>query len=383
MRATGACGGGSLHTIHVANWKQIQGQIRRARTGPDAASKLMALYERTRDAMVAYELGVAQEKAGQHAEAIGWYSIAYERFRRADWRSRAGEALTRLGAPLPEGGAETATPGAPPGGGGEDISAGAGPMENLDQPQEAQGSLELAEDSAAPAPQAESQGIGAATAGKRRRRGRRGGRGRRRGAGAGEPGVAASSPLTSHERAAPAGDRHGEVRVMRPPRVEADELPPQMTSEPAERVSEAPQAPAEAARPRAGDPGFSSRTAQLDAQLRRLFSAPQYRLDETEHAPAGPGVLMLSESDQSTHYYLEACRTLRIALGQIGKSERGRSGGSPVRERMAEHLGISETKVSKYLKDHCTVRWLQLDEGASHLAHFAIAVLKPVLNDGD
>jgi len=33
------------------------------------------------------------------------------------------------------------------------------------------------------------------------------------------------------------------------------------------------------------------------------------------------------------------------------------------------------------LKDHCAVRWLQLDEGASLLAHFGIAVLRPALND--
>ena len=27
------------------------------------------------------------------------------------------------------------------------------------------------------------------------------------------------------------------------------------------------------------------------------------------------------------------------------------------------------------------IGWLQLDEGASHLAHFAIAILRPALND--
>jgi predicted transcriptional regulator len=51
-----------------------------------------------------------------------------------------------------------------------------------------------------------------------------------------------------------------------------------------------------------------------------------------------------------------------------------------VRSRLAEHLGISDAKVSQYLKQHCLVRWLQLDEEAPHLAHFAIAVLKPPLN---
>jgi len=48
---------------------------------------------------------------------------------------------------------------------------------------------------------------------------------------------------------------------------------------------------------------------------------------------------------------------------------------------MAENLGIAESRVSKYLKDHCSVRWLQLDEGARELAHFAISVLRPAVNE--
>jgi hypothetical protein len=32
------------------------------------------------------------------------------------------------------------------------------------------------------------------------------------------------------------------------------------------------------------------------------------------------------------------------------------------------------------LKDHCVVRWIQLDDDAPHLAHFAIGVLRTPLN---
>ena len=49
--------------------------------------------------------------------------------------------------------------------------------------------------------------------------------------------------------------------------------------------------------------------------------------------------------------------------------------------QLAEHLGIPETRVAKYLSDHCVVRWLQMDEGAAHFAHFLIAVLHPALNE--
>jgi len=44
-------------------------------------------------------------------------------------------------------------------------------------------------------------------------------------------------------------------------------------------------------------------------------------------------------------------------------------------------IGIPETRVTKYLSEHCVVRWLQLDEGSAYFCHFAIAVLRPNLNE--
>lgn len=128
---------------------------------------------------------------------------------------------------------------------------------------------------------------------------------------------------------------------------------------------------------------MASRLAHLESQLRRLIASPLHRLDEADQAPAGPGVFVVSDSDQTTYYYIEDCQTLRIGIANLLRAERGggRRGGESLRTRFAEHLGISESRVSKYLKEHCAVRWLQLDEGAAALAHFAIAVLRPVLND--
>jgi hypothetical protein len=122
--------------------------------------------------------------------------------------------------------------------------------------------------------------------------------------------------------------------------------------------------------------------------LRRLVASPLHDLDEATEAPAGPGVFLLSDSDLITSYYVEACRTLRIGIGNLvrggrsGKSSRGGHGytESPLKAKLAEHLGISEAKVGQYLKDHCVVRWIQLDEDAPHLAHFAIGVLRTPLN---
>ncbi len=82
----------------MADWRQIQARIRKAKNAADAHAKLTELYQRTRDAMVAWELGVIEEKAGQIEEAVKWYKTAVERFRRADWKKKAEDALTRLGA---------------------------------------------------------------------------------------------------------------------------------------------------------------------------------------------------------------------------------------------------------------------------------------------
>src|SRR6266478_483143 len=85
----------------MADWKQITARIRRARTGKDPAGQLSNLYQKTRDAMVAFELAKFFETAGQSGEAAKWYSTAAERFRRADWRSKAQEAAARLGGQAP------------------------------------------------------------------------------------------------------------------------------------------------------------------------------------------------------------------------------------------------------------------------------------------
>jgi hypothetical protein len=121
-------------------------------------------------------------------------------------------------------------------------------------------------------------------------------------------------------------------------------------------------------------------------QVRRLLACPPHKVNEADVAPAGPGVLVLSDSDLTTHYFISACDTLRIEIGRLTRSDRsGRSRGRDqqpsLRSRLAEHLEINESQVAKYLETHCVVRWLQLDEGAARVAHFAIAVLEPILNE--
>jgi len=115
-------------------------------------------------------------------------------------------------------------------------------------------------------------------------------------------------------------------------------------------------------------------------QLRRLLTCTPAKIDHAEHAPVGPGVFVLTDDDMTTYYHVEACDTLRIAIGNLARSGSTRRGNPNLKPLIGDLLGISEARVTKYLAEHCVVRWLQLDEGSPQFAHFAIAVLRPTLN---
>ena len=375
----------------VADWRQIQARIRKAKTAADPLAKLSELYLRTHDAMVAWELGTIYEKNGHTEEAVKWYKTAWERFRRADWKKKAEEALTRMGAELPAASAkptaEEHAPAVPPDAHHEEDSSAAPVHEAASAAgTETSESLALGEVSGteshstrAPAPPSD------ALRGKRRR-GRRGGRGRHRRGEAAPAGL----PPRSYAEAAPA-----EAPVYRQTSFASSERPaetfaPRESSRPAPMPDEPPMLPSERAAHGHRDPGLASRMAQLESMLRRLVAAPLHKLDAVDEAPAGPGVFLLSDSDQTGYYYVEACQTLRVGLGNLVRGgTRGNRAGSrggrsisdaDLKSKLAEHLEISESKVSQYLKDHCVVRWIQLDDEAPHLAHFAIGVLRTPLN---
>jgi hypothetical protein len=370
----------------MADWRQIQARIRKAKNSPEAVSKLSELFQRTRDGMVAWELGAIEEKADHKQEAGKWYILAAQRFRRADWKKKCEDALIRLGLPLPQSGApeptrvsaqsadttaETAvTEGeeTPPA-----LALGEIPEEKSEMPQEVSYS-----------PQSMEPGQ------RKRRRGRRGGRGRRRKGVANAPGLPTQAfadhptlglpPISPSEAPlSPLVERRATDRVeIEPPSPER--------LRPIRVESPAPQLPSERTAHGRSDPAVASRMAHLESLLRRLLSSPLRRLDAAEEAPAGPGVFLLSDSDQTTSYYVEACQTLRVGIGNLvrgGKGGRGVGQGASepsLKSKLADHLEINETRVGQYLKDHCVIRWIQLDDDASLLAHFAIAVLRTPLN---
>jgi hypothetical protein len=379
--------------VVMANWKQIQARIRKARIAPDPVAKLSELYAKTRDAMVAFEAATAAEKLTRGEEAIHWYTTASQRFRRSEWKQRANEALVRLGAPVPaeeSAGARTAEPSSHP--------PVQDPGENYASPaaegQPAIHALPVTADSSAaevneqgnafpaeaqPAQEAAHAVEKASQGGAGRRRGRRGGRGRNnRGA------AASSSPAPSQQR----GTRGLPSHLMH--EAPAASLPAEPSPEPAPQPLEAsapavaPASQFERLASRSGDPAFASRLGKLESILRRLMASAAHTLDQADEAPAGPGVFLLSDSDLATAYYIESCQTLRVALGNLQRKDRGQRGhglsGSELRQRLAEHLGVNETKAAQYLTKHCVVRWIQLDDEAPHVAHFAIAVLKSPLN---
>src|ERR1700691_5486407 len=380
----------------MADWRQIQARIRKAKNSPDAHAKLSELYQRTHDGMVAWELALIQEKAEIADEAVKWYTVAAEKFRRAEWKKKAEEALTRLGAALPAGSA---------------ISMDAGV--NTEEPLNTISDTSDEEQAAAPlAPgeirESDDEGLSSESPAKisaasesddpAKKKRRRGGRGRRRKGAGTAPGLPSqafaetsvpSSVVPTRQQAPRAPAPRTPVQERAPAAYEPAVIP----HEPPERLRAehaAPMLPSErTAHGRAGDPALASRMSHLESMLRRLVASPLHRLD-TEDAPAGPGVFLLSDSDQITSYYVEACQTLRVGVGNLVRGTRGSgakttrgsrpSFDSGLKSKLAEHLGITEAKVSQYLKDHCVVRWIQMDDDAPHLAHFAIGVLRTPLN---
>ncbi len=401
----------------MADWRQIQARIRKAKLSADPIPALTRIYDRTRDGMAAFELATVHENAGRMEEAVGWYAKAWQRFRRADWKQKSLEAIDRLGGTQPQ----EATPAfAAEAGEGVAASASAGfgrdaftsTTEMLRDEGDAQavsaegsGVSQTEEAEAIPMEAADaSAGATQAAVGSIKRRSRRGRRGGRRHRRKREQQMDGQQTQNQTQQAPPVEPLESGVAsvVEVPPRPEEHERGRARTDErerrrelerphrppaasPSKRREIEPAEPAGvrvgsewAAQARAVDPGLASRMAKLEAKLRRLMASPVYGMNEIEEAPAGPGVFVLSDSDHTTYYYVEACRTLRIALTNIG---RARTMEGSLKSKFAEHLGISESQVGKYIKEHCVARWLQLDEDSSRLAHFAIAVLGPVLND--
>lgn len=359
---------------NMADWKQITARIRRARGSKDPAGQLTLLYEKTGDAMVAFELGRHFEVVRDPAQALQWYQSAYSRFRRGDWKTKSSEAIIRLGGELPVGHAPKAAADSP----APSVDSSVTPITTAPEPalpfeQNAEifeSQLSIGSEN----PPSSATATDAASADKkRRRRGRRGGRNRNKAATSpAHPAASVAHPAREHHAPRHAAAESAEVA---PPRSVDSRSIPRVP------VEQLPEFSAPGVKGRFGDPGLSSRLSLLEMQLRRLLTCPPAKLDQAELAPVGPGVFVLTDDDMTTYYHVEACDTLRIAVGTLSRTGSTRRGNPSLKPLLAEHLGVSEARVSKYLADHCIVRWLQLDEGAPQFAHFAIAVLRPILNE--
>jgi hypothetical protein len=354
----------------MADWKQITARIRRAKGSKDPAGQLCNLFQKTRDAMVAFELARHLETASLSEEAVKWYAISWQRFRRGDWKTKAQDAVTRLGGALPAEGEILPVPEVPRLEAQESPPLSAA-SESVPEAEDSPDSQTAVEQSAGNSSEFhESASSGASASAKRtRRRGRRGGRNRRKTAAVTETPASSAAP---HPHAKPA-TTHDEIS---PPRIVDSRSIPRIPVEPAPDSASGGMV---GVKGRFGDPGLSSRISLLEMQFRRLLTCPSAKLDQADRAPAGPGVFVLTDEEMTTYYYVEACDTLRIAIANISRGGNRRSGIS-IKPLLADHLGIPEARVGKYLTEHCVVRWLQLDEGAEYFAHFVIAILRPILN---
>lgn len=339
----------------MADWKQITARIRRARTGKDPAGQLTNLFSKTRDAMVAFELARYFETSGNTADAGRWYLTAAERFRRADWKTKAQESAARLGATEP---AEVPAPTSSSKPAEQPSAKETETAEELTAAANETAAVEIAEHAEPPAPATPTKPAGDSN---RQRRGRRGGRESR-----------------------PARRESQRSTIKNEVSVESARSTSQPVSSPSAEAAAPASGPdlssAPSLRGRYGDPGLSSRLTQLEMNFRRLLASAPTSLDAADKAPAGPGVWLLTDSDLTTYYYVEPCQTLRVAIPNLFRGGSSRKGES-IRPRLADYLGIPEAKVSKYLGEHCVVRWLQMDEDAAHFAHFLVAVLRPALNE--
>jgi hypothetical protein len=357
----------------MADWKQITARIRRARTGKDPAGQLSNLFSKTRDAMVAFELARYFESTGNSADAGKWYLTAAQRFRRSDWKTKAQESATRLGATeAAEVPAGTATEAAGESAAGRESAA-------AEAPDSAAVLEEMAVVSGAEEPPTATKAVEAEPApkstDKKHRRGRRGGREHRPARRSEVSSSSSSSSTASGTRESRAVESSSSARTKE---AKQEEIP--MRPVPSRSFEQGPEATAPSLRGRYGDPGLASRLTQLEMNFRRLLTCEPIKLEDAMGAPAGPGVWVLTDSDLTTYYYVEACQTLRVAIPNLLRSGSVRRGES-IKPQLADHLGIPETRVAKYLSDHCVVRWLQMDDGAAHFAHFLVAVLHPTLNE--
>ena len=363
FRFVGTTSRSLLECLHsMADWKQITARIRRARTGKDPAAQLTNLFTKTRDAMVAFELARYFESVGNPGDAGRWYLTAAERFRRSDWKTKAQESATRLGATEP---AEVPAAVSKP---AEEPATSEAAEASEPEPQGEQPETETAPAESEAQPTTDGRAA-PSDRGSRHRRGRRGHDAHR-------------SPRRSDHSTGHRDSRtHGPSRGSTPPPASEAEAP--AAAERPSRFSgdESAEISAPSLRGRYGDPGLASRLSQLEMNFRRLLTCSPTKLDDADRAPAGPGVWVLTDSDLTTYYYVEACQTLRVAIPNMARGGTARRGGESIKPKLAEHLGIAESRVSKYLADHCVVRWLQMDEGAAHFAHFLIAVLHPSLNE--
>jgi hypothetical protein len=342
----------------MADWKQITARIRRARTGKDPAGQLTNLFSKTRDAMVAFELARYFETSGNTADAGRWYLTAAERFRRSDWKAKAQESATRLGATEPAEIPQPASREKPKEHVATETGAETDSQENEHSPSVIEESREPAEvavpEDRAPHRPAEDN--------RQHRRGHRAGRDKH-------------TSRRDSQRATSRGTNSAGSSAVRH---RSEETVARSSDAATENPAETPAPPS--LRGRYGDPGLSSRLSQLEMNFRRLLASTPSSLEEADKAPAGPGVWVLTDSDLTTYYYVEPCETLRVAIPNLLRGGSSRKGES-IRPRLAEHLGIPESRVTKYLGEHCVVRWLQMDEDSSYFAHFLIAVLRPALNE--
>ena len=117
--------------------------------------------------------------------------------------------------------------------------------------------------------------------------------------------------------------------------------------------------------------------------LKKLLAKSRYRFADASSLdiPEAPGVYVIYDTRINAIIYAGRTKNLRRRL--LGDHKRGNVRGSQFRKALGRNFTLnSEDEITSYILKNCSFQFMALEEFEEivRLEHFAIAVLRPILN---
>jgi excinuclease UvrABC nuclease subunit len=120
------------------------------------------------------------------------------------------------------------------------------------------------------------------------------------------------------------------------------------------------------------------RTYLLTNLLRQLLESTVHDFADSRIVPNEKGVYLIYDKAKGLIY---AGQSGRLRPRLFHDHLAGNINGSHFRKSLQQHLGAkSEDEIKRYISNQCVFQFLTTDTEYKYLEHFAIAVLKPLLN---